>query len=239
VGRLAIGDEFDTTDRRSHDGIPHYNGLYDQSRYFDQALSRYFERKGWAVSQFSIVRPLSELLVEKVLLGRYPGIQRLQTSCHATHTEGDRVRPCGQCEKCTRVVAMLAALGGDPTACGYTEAQIRPCLERLGRNGALQERPSLEHLAYLLVERNLLGADRFTAMRPRRHDEVMKLRFDPEKSPLDDIPADLCPPLCRILLEHAEGAVRRAGGDWVDFDPLTAPEIAGLHRVETRRERAG
>ena len=32
VGRLLIGDEFDTTHRSSHRGINHYDGLYDQSR---------------------------------------------------------------------------------------------------------------------------------------------------------------------------------------------------------------
>ena len=76
------------------------------------------------MSQFSILRPLSELLVEKILVERYPELQRLQTSCHATHTEGDHVRPCGRCEKCRRVVGMLVALGADPTRCGYSEEQI-------------------------------------------------------------------------------------------------------------------
>jgi len=36
IGRLVIGDEFDTTRRARHQGIPHYDGLYDQSRYFDR-----------------------------------------------------------------------------------------------------------------------------------------------------------------------------------------------------------
>ncbi|MFH1350798.1 MAG: creatininase family protein [Pseudomonadota bacterium] len=43
----------DTTRRLSLQGITHYDGLYDQSRYFDNALTRYFHRKGWGISQFS------------------------------------------------------------------------------------------------------------------------------------------------------------------------------------------
>ena len=70
IGRLLIGDEFDTTQRVSHGGITHYDGIYDQSRFFDHALTRYFHRKGWAISQFSILRPLSELLIEKILVER-------------------------------------------------------------------------------------------------------------------------------------------------------------------------
>src|SRR5690606_32619798 len=65
IGRLVIGDEYDTSIRATYEGINHYAGLYDQSRYFDHALTRYFHRKQWRVSQFSILRPLSEFLVEK------------------------------------------------------------------------------------------------------------------------------------------------------------------------------
>ena len=100
IGRLLIGDEYDTSVRKTVNGIPHYDGLYDQSLYFDHALSRYFMRKGWNISQFSILRPLSELLIEKILVERYPDLWRQQTSCHATHKEGERVYPCGHCEKC-------------------------------------------------------------------------------------------------------------------------------------------
>ena len=82
AGRLVIGDEYDTTRRASHQGIPHYDGLYDQSRYFDQALTRFFQRKGYGVAQLSVVRPLSELLVQKVLSERFPRLQQLQVSCH-------------------------------------------------------------------------------------------------------------------------------------------------------------
>ena len=79
IGRLIIGDEFDTSRRVTTQGIRHYDGLYDQSIWFDSALSRYFMRKGWSVSQFSMLRPLSELLIEKILVKRYAHIQEHQT----------------------------------------------------------------------------------------------------------------------------------------------------------------
>lgn len=233
VPRLVIGDEFDTTDRRSHEGIPHYNGLFDQSRFFDQAMTRYFQRKRWGLSQFSLLRPLSELLVEKVLLERYPENQRLQTSCHATHTENDRVYPCGRCEKCTRVVAMLTALGGDPAACGYTAPQITACLDNLARRGAMQEGPGVQQLGFLLQQRGLLPAGEIAGIKPRERPETLKLRFDPQRSPMEDLPTDLRAPLYRILLEHAQGAVRRSGRTWVDFDPLASDEISRPYRFET------
>ncbi len=261
VGRLAIGDEFDTTDRRTHDGITHYNGLYDQSRYCDRYMTRYFQRKHWNLTQCSLLRPLSELLIQKVLTERYPALQRLQVSCHAAHVErpaengspsgaclpsdtcrtsaspniglndrsrGSQVefRPCGNCEKCRRIVGMLQALGGDPACCGYAPAQIAQALDHLIKRGATLEKPALEHLAYLLSQQGRLPGTRIGNVTAHERSEIMKLRFDPQRSPFEDIPVDLRRPLFSLLLQHAAGAVRRSGQAWVEFDVLTDPVLS-------------
>jgi creatinine amidohydrolase/Fe(II)-dependent formamide hydrolase-like protein len=54
---------------------------------------------------------------------------------------------------------------------------------------------------------------------------VLKLRFDRERSPLSGVPVALRRPLLRILLEHAEGALRREGRVWREYDPLADREI--------------
>ena len=59
----------------------------DQSRWFDNAMTRYFARKEWGVAQFSILRPLSELLILRILVERYPNLQQHQMSCHAAHRD--------------------------------------------------------------------------------------------------------------------------------------------------------
>jgi creatinine amidohydrolase/Fe(II)-dependent formamide hydrolase-like protein len=225
IGRLVIGDEFDTTRRLSHKGIKHYDGLYDQSRYFDDALTRYFHRKRWGITQFSILRPLSELLIEKILLERYPDLQHLQISCHAAHKGEDRVIPCGQCEKCRRIVGMLMALNGDPAHCGYTPEQLDRCMKDLVRKGVHQERSDLEHLGYLLMEKGLMEKPFVGAVKVRQRDSVMKLRFDPDRSPLEGIPVDLRRPLYRIYLEYASGSVKRRGRTWIDFDIMVDPAL--------------
>jgi creatinine amidohydrolase/Fe(II)-dependent formamide hydrolase-like protein len=220
IGRLVIGDEFDTTRRLSHKGITHYDGLYDQSRYFDNALTRYFSRKGWHISQFSILRPLSEMLIEKVLVERYPELQRHQVSCHAAHKEGERIRPCGRCEKCRRIVGMLSAIGADTAPCGYTPEQVYRCLEDLSNTEIHQETVSIEHMAHLLHEKGDLRGPAVGPVRARPRPEVLKLRFDPERSPMEGIPVELRKPLFAMCLDHAEGAVKRRGRVWIDFDPL-------------------
>jgi creatinine amidohydrolase/Fe(II)-dependent formamide hydrolase-like protein/7-cyano-7-deazaguanine synthase in queuosine biosynthesis len=218
AGRLIIGDEFDTTLRMSHKGITHYNGLYDQSRYFDNAMTRYFHRKGWDISQFSILRPLSELLIEKILVERYPELQHHQVSCHATHKDNERVRPCGRCEKCRRIVGMLTAIGADPTNSGYTVEQITSCLKNLVAKGIHQETDGIEHLAFLLEQKGIIDKPSLGPVRGRQRPEILKLRFDPEKSPVEGIPVDLRERLYPLYMEHAEGTVLRKGRRWIDFD---------------------
>ncbi|HEX9734697.1 MAG TPA: creatininase family protein [Thermoanaerobaculia bacterium] len=225
LGRLVVGDEYDTSVRARHEGIPHYDGLYDQSRFFDNALSRYFDRKGWGVTQFSLLRPMSELLIEKTLARRYPELLRLQVSCHAAHTEGERVLPCGRCEKCRRIAGMLLAFGVEPAACGYGEEQIGQIRADLVAHGIRPERPMVEHLGWLLHQQGLVAAPRLGEVAARPQDEVLRLRFHPERSPLDAIPVDLRRPLYRLVLEHAEGALRRVGRQWVELDLLADPGL--------------
>jgi len=227
IGNVVIGNEFDTTHRTRYGTIPHYDGLYDQSRFFDNALSRFYRRKGWDMAQFSILRPLSELLIEKTLVERHPDLQSLQVSCHAAHKDGEKVRPCGRCEKCRRIVGMLRAVGADPGRCGYTPEQIENAMGRLAAEGVHQESAGAEHMMHLLVERGDTDAVGAIAHPPRPHPEVLRLRFDREHAPIDGVPIGLRADLIRLQLEHADGAVRRNGRMWLPFDPLTDPD---LHR---------
>jgi hypothetical protein len=219
IGRLLVGDEFDTTVRARHRGIPHFAGLYDQSRWFDVAMTGYFADKGFGIEVFSALRSASEILIEKLLAERYPTLLEHQVSCHAAHVDGDRVRPCGRCEKCRRIVGMLVALGADPATCGYSPAQTEAALEAVARLGVHQERPGSEHLLHLLSRSGRLPSvgPRAPAGRPRP--EVMSLRFHPVVSPVETIPADLRGPIHRIWLQHADGAVERHAGRWVALDP--------------------
>ena len=233
IGRIVIGDEHDTTRVVRYRGIPHYDGLYDQSRLFDDAMSTYYRRKGWNLTQFSIVRPLSELLVEKVLAERYPELQRHQTSCHATHVRGKRVYPCGRCEKCRRVVAMLVAVGQDPTRCGYDEEQIRACLAAVAERGVHQEAAGSEHLVWMLTEQGRLpSSDSARAGRARPRPEVMQLRFHRLRAPVHSIPFRLREPLYAALREHVDGAVFRSGRQWVPFHMLSDPAMARPYPFE-------
>jgi creatinine amidohydrolase/Fe(II)-dependent formamide hydrolase-like protein/7-cyano-7-deazaguanine synthase in queuosine biosynthesis len=240
ISHLVIGDEFDTSRRLRHQGITHYDGLYDQSRFFDERLTRFYLRKRWPLVQFSMLRPLSELLIQKTLTERYPEIQALQVSCHATHLEGDRALPCGKCEKCRRIVAMLLAVGADPTRCGYTSAQVEPAMKAIAEKGVHQEAPGARHLAWMLVGQGRIPPDSSFGCEARQHDEVLGLRFHPDASPIEGIPTGLRRPLYELLLQHANGAFQRQGRHWVAADPFSEPFLRRPYRFErpNRRGRA-
>ena len=234
IQHLVIGDEYDTTVRSKHEGIPHYNGLYDQSRYFDEALTRFFIKKGWSVRQFSVLRPLSELLIVSILAGRYPDLQTQQISSHAAHEREGRIYPCGKCEKCRRVVGMLTAIGADPQRCGYSPEQIEQCLQELPTHKVKQIGPDASQLYHLLGQKldGELGAPFREKGKP--YPQVMKLRFDRERSPRHNLPAALRQPLYDIFLQYADGAVRRDGRKWIDLTLSESSERLAPYPFEQR-----
>ena len=226
IGRVVIGNEYDTTRRVESHGIPHYDGLFDQSRFFDETLTAFYRAKGMAIEQFSVLRPVSELLVQQILAARYPDLHADQVSCHSGVKEGDRVVPCGTCEKCRRIVGMLVAGGYDPAICGYRPDQVAACLTALETRDLHQAGPDAEHLVWLLARGGHVKPKRRTGRKgmhaeagvAREHPEVGLLRFEPECSPIDGIPPDVRKPLFRILLEHVPGAVERRGRSWVPIE---------------------
>jgi len=63
----------------------------------------------------SVIQPISQYLVERILLQRYPDLARFQHSCYRARPD---VRACHLCEKCARVTALALAAGADPALIG-------------------------------------------------------------------------------------------------------------------------
>lgn len=214
LGNILIGNEYDTTLKGNLQGISHYSGLYDQSKYFDNALTRFYRQKGWNMAQYSILRSLSELLILKILVKRYPELQRLQVSCHAAHEEDGRMRPCGNCEKCRRIIGMLYALGENPERCGYTAVQIQNGLKALSEKKVKQIGSDASHLYYLLLQGGILPDNDHVRKLARNHPRIMQLRFDKERSSLADLPKHIRRPLINIYREYIEGLSMISNKKW-------------------------
>lgn len=214
IGNIIIGNEYDTTVKVNTNGITHYNGLYDQSKYFDNSLSRYYKKKGWNIHQFSILRSLSELLIMKMLVKRYPKIQQHQVSCHAAHKVEERMYPCGKCEKCRRIIGMLKALDEDPKRCGYNDAQIEHGLKSLEKVSVKQIGSDANHLFYLLVNKGIIDRNEFTKVLAKEREEIMQLRFDKERSNMEDLPKYVRTPVYKLLEKEANKSVLKKDNKW-------------------------
>ncbi|GJM32441.1 MAG: hypothetical protein DHS20C18_14420 [Saprospiraceae bacterium] len=235
VGNILIGDEYDTTVKANFKGITHYSALYDQSKYFDNALTRYYIKKGWAMHQYSILRSLSELLILKILVKRYPELQQQQVSCHAAHEKDGKIYPCGHCEKCRRIVGMLKALNEDPTRCGYSPEQVVEGLKALEEKNVKQLGMDAAHLFHLLLEQGHIANTLHTKKLAKEHPIIMKLRFDNERSMLVDMPFNIREELLGIYLEYAEGAVQLQDRKWQDIDILNSAQLHQSYPFEMKR----
>ncbi|MBT8187501.1 MAG: hypothetical protein KJO73_07420 [Croceitalea sp.] len=220
IGNILIGNEYDTTVKGNYKGITHYNGLFDQSKYFDNYLTRYYYKKGWNCYQFSILRSLSELLILKVLVKRYPLLQQHQVSCHAAHEENGRMLPCGNCEKCRRIIGMLTAWGESPKRCGYTDVQINKGLTTLEQLSVKQIGPDASQLYHLLLLKNKLKANEHTLKLAKEHSEITMLRFDNERSLMSDLPKHIRKPLFTILEEYSDGLAQLTERKWHTFTDI-------------------
>jgi creatinine amidohydrolase/Fe(II)-dependent formamide hydrolase-like protein len=238
IGRLVIGDEYDTSERKRFKGITHYDGLYDQSRYFDENMTRYFMRKGWAISQFSILRPLSEMTIETILAKRYPKLIEHQVSCHSAHKDDERVKPCGKCEKCRRIIGMLTAINVDPKICGYNEIQISEGITSLKSISLHQEEAAAEHLLFLLYKNKKLEFSPQMISSLKQHPEVLMIRIDDERSPINSIPLDLRKPLFKIFEKHTGGAVKYVNRDWIEINIYKQSDFYKPYPFELSSESA-
>jgi hypothetical protein len=225
LGNVIVGDEYDTTERKTTQGISHYSALYDQSKYFDNALTRYYQKKGWNLYQYSMLRSMSELLIMKVLLKRYPDLQMHQTSCHAAHEKEKRMYPCGNCEKCRRIIGMITALNESPENCGYQPEQITKSLNQLANVSVKQIGSDAAHLYHLLLKNGSIANNSFTRKLAKEHPRVMQLRFDDERSTLEDMPKHMRKSLFDIITQYSNGAVLKQDQQWhhqnIDDDFLT------------------
>jgi len=215
VGNIVMGNEYDDPRGQSYEvnGIKHYNAVYDQTQEFDKYMTNWFRRSGFNFRQWSAVRPISGLIVERILFNRYPELFKLQRSCHRTHIEGGTIVPCGKCIKCNGIMTFLLANGIDPRLIGYKREDIEDLPRRIERGMVRLDRSELEHSSYLINER--YGSKISVA---RRDETVEMMHFDSRNSHLDNIPEEFREGIYRIFLQYTKGIVYLRGEEWVPID---------------------
>ncbi len=126
IGNLLIGSEFD--DLRSTPkflGIKHYYGIYDQHQDYDILMNNWYAKRIPGLVQWSAVRNISGLIVERILVKRYPDLAKYQRSCHSCHFEKNEIVPCGTCSKCMGVLLFLLANKVDPKILNFKNEDVK------------------------------------------------------------------------------------------------------------------
>ncbi|ACS90129.1 MULTISPECIES: hypothetical protein [Thermococcus] len=211
IGNVLLGNEYDDPRNLSYEqqGIPHFYAVFDQSQYFDKYMSQWFAKRSLKIRQWSAVRPLSGLIVERILHNRYPDLFMLQRSCHSVHKEGNEYVPCGTCFKCNGIQTFLLANGIDPKLIKYKEEHIKGLAKRI-RDGKIRlDEDELLHSLYLIKMHNpefeLSGEER---------EHVEMLHFDDRNSHFDNIPVEFREKLYSIFEGYTKGYLYLKDNEW-------------------------
>lgn len=97
------------------------NPVFEQSSRWLLTSNNLTRNFGTNVVLSSLIEPLHEIAIMKILHHRYPAIAKYQLSCFGEEDEAASKRWCGQCSKCGRIYIFMLALGINPKAVGFTE----------------------------------------------------------------------------------------------------------------------
>lgn len=216
VGNIILGNEYDDPTISycfNGNGIRHYNAVIDQTQEFDKYMRSWFRERGFYFDQWSPVRPLTGLVVQRILAYRYPDLFKLQRSCHLVHKEGDLIVPCGTCSKCNRIILFLLANDVDPSIIGYKRHHIDTVLDRIHMGKISLSKDELEHSLYLLSRR--MGKPIEGAA---KHDHVEMIQFDDMNSHFDNIPLRFREKIYKIYEQYTKGYTYYTGKQWIPLN---------------------
>jgi len=208
IGNLLIGSEFD--DPRGEwtlRGIRHYFGIYDQHQDFDARMADWYAGRMPGMRQWSAVRSISGLVVERILTSKYPEVAESQRSCHSCHFEGDDIIPCGRCTKCLGVLLFLLANGADPGRMGYPKADIDAFATRLKDTAIRLDPDEYEHSRYL-AKANGIDAD------GNSHPHIEGVHIHPPTSDPGMVPESFRDKLDEIIVLYTNGRWILRNGEW-------------------------
>jgi hypothetical protein len=212
IGNLLIGSEFD--DLRSspnYKGIPHYYGIYDQHQDYDILMNDWYAKRIPGMYQWSAVRNISGLVVERILAKRYPHLAKLQRSCHSCHFEDGEIVPCGICSKCMGVILFLLANNIDPKIMKFKERDVISFENRVDSKVLRLDDDEKNQSFFLLEKKTGLSN-----LKPVDH--VEKIHINKETCDIGSMPIHLRKKILDILNGYTTGYCRLINENWKSFN---------------------
>jgi hypothetical protein len=214
IGNLLIGSEFDDLrETPQYLGINHYFGVYDQHQDYDLEMNDWYKQRIPGMVQWSALRNISGLIVERILSKRYSKLASLQRSCHSCHFEKDEVVPCGFCSKCIGVLLFLKANSVDPKIMKFKDKDIELFSKRINSNNLRLDEDEKNHSFYLIDAKN-------KAPDAKPIDHVEKIHINKDSSDIELIPNNLRKHILDIIKEYTTGYCKLKNGNWDSLDDL-------------------
>jgi len=209
IGNLLIGSEFDDLRIKPvYLGIPHYFGVYDQHQDYDILMNNWYDKRLQGLYQWSAVRNISGLIVERILTKRYPKLAGLQRSCHSCHFENKEIVPCGVCSKCMGVLLFLLANKVDPKIMEFKDKDIELFPKRIHPNNLRLDEDEKNQSFYLIGEK-----DKFPSAKPVDH--VEKIHIDKDNCDLKLIPNNFRKNILDIIKVYTTGFCELKNDNWI------------------------
>ncbi len=209
IGNLLIGSEFD--DIRSNPeylGIKHYYGIYDQHQDYDILMNRWYAKRIPGLTQWSALRNISGLIVERILVKRYPYLAKYQRSCHSCHFEENKIIPCGKCSKCMGVLLFLLANKNDPKIMNFKNKDIEYFKDHIDTSKLRLDDDEKNQLLYLIGSIN--------NTKPINH--VEKIHINSTNCDPCLIPEQFRNDLFKIITNYTTGFCKLKNEKWISID---------------------
>ncbi|MBM3284036.1 hypothetical protein FJY90_07415 [Candidatus Gottesmanbacteria bacterium] len=100
------------------------NPVFEQSYNWLLATNAMAKILGCNAIFASLIEPIHEIAIMKILHSRYPEIGRYQMSCFSEEKEAKNKRWCGVCSKCARMYIFMLALGINPKRVGFFQNML-------------------------------------------------------------------------------------------------------------------
>jgi len=215
IPNLLIGSEFDDPRLSTfYNGVKHYYGVYDQTQDFDIRMEEWYSKRMPGMRQWSAVRPISGLIVERILTKRYQNLARSQRSCHSVHFEGKSLLPCGKCSKCLGIMLFLCANDVDPTIVGYREEDVTLLSTRLAKGALRLDEDERDHAIFLASKFGL-------CINGTRHNHVESVHLHGSTGDLKLVPVQFRNSLLQIIKQYTNGFSKLDEDTWIQTSDPT------------------
>jgi len=211
IGNLLIGSEFDDLRTKPlYHGISHYFGIYDQHQDYDYLMNRWYEKRLSGLYQWSAVRNISGLIVERILTKRYPELAKLQRSCHSCHFENKNIVPCGVCSKCMGILLFLFANKVDPKIMKFRKKDIELFSKRVSPKNLRLDEDEKNQSFYLIGKKDQIPD-------VKSIDHIEKIHISKDNCDIKLIPSHIRNDLINIIKNYSTGYCKLKKEKWVSI----------------------